>query len=54
MEVGTRYELPSSEVLVRAVAPRVVRALELERRKRLYPWPEKVGIDEHLSSMISG
>jgi hypothetical protein len=22
--------------------------LELERRKRLYAWPEKVGIDEHL------
>jgi hypothetical protein len=22
--------------------------LELERRKRLYKWPEKVGIDEHL------
>ena len=22
--------------------------LELERRKRLYPWPTKVGIDEHL------
>lgn len=22
--------------------------LELERRKRLYPWPAKVGIDEHL------
>ena len=23
------------------------RQLELERRKRLYPWPSKVGIDEH-------
>lgn len=23
------------------------RQLELERRKRLYPWPTKVGIDEH-------
>jgi transposase len=23
------------------------RQLELERRKRLYPWPKKVGIDEH-------
>jgi transposase len=23
------------------------RQLELERRKRLYPWPAKVGIDEH-------
>ena len=22
--------------------------LELKRRTRLYPWPEKVGIDEHL------
>ena len=45
-----RFEVSTRDVplLFRARAPRAVRATELKRRTRLYPWPTKVGIDEHL------